>query len=178
MLASFVSLAQAQSNEIKGRVIGLPGCCYSVGLGYENHFSKRFSGQLLFVKYGSNLGADASTYATSALIPELKVYLLKKKRWSPFAGVFFEKVWKSDSGGGECEVCESSKSWENNVGLDIGQNLPLGKRFGLEFYGGPKWRNGTTETQTYYVLSNLETNETADYQKFGWRLGWNIRFIF
>lgn len=181
LLAAAAIHCPAQRNVLKGRLLGLPGATtiYTFGAGFERHFAGRWSAQLLFVSSGTDFSrTDGQSDITTALLPEVRVYVFENKRWSPFAGAFVGQYVNRLGGGGECELCVSEKSRETAPGFIFGQNVPLGKRLGLELYYGPKWRFGHRETTTYDIFSGKTTSENADYTARGFRLGWNLCWRF
>ncbi len=138
----------AQKNSIKGRAIYLPGenPTYSFGLGYERKIIDNLTVQLLYNNSRFTPGFDAPTTETSGLVPEVRYYFGKKKdfRKKPFIGGFVE-AYKFKEFGGMPQYNPDYYLVETNgnmtsVGVLIGKNSTIGKRFLIDMYIGFRYK--------------------------------------
>jgi hypothetical protein len=186
IMACFIEHTVAQSNVIKGRIIGLPmpgGIIYSMGAGYERIIGKRFSIQTLVNQNGINMqGYDGANEVYRNIIPEFRYYFKTKKQAvfsAFFLASFLEIQQRTITPGGEQDsdnYLVSNKQNQLSPGLLIGKNFSSSPRWHLETYIGPKYRMGSETTEE--VENGILSSSTITYEKFSIRMGFNVGFRF
>jgi hypothetical protein len=172
----------AQSNCVKGRILGVPSI-FTMGIGYERIVNDKFSVQLLFNRYGYDLrDTDGGAEFTNSFVPEMRYYFGKKKKESlnkaAYLGLFTE-ISKTDIlAGGEQygeRIFTSGNKKMINPGLLIGRNTEIAKRWFVELYIGFKYKF-IVETRNYYVNYQTKVEEISYPHKAGIKLGFNIGY--
>jgi hypothetical protein len=178
--------AMAQSNVIKGRIIGLPmpgGIMYTMGAGYERIIKNRFSLQALVNQSGINMsGYDGPNEVYLNVIPELRYYFKTQKKSifsAFFLSSFLEMQRRTITPGREQDADNyliSNTQTQISPGILIGKNFTSSTRWHLEIYAGPKYRLGNETTEE--VINSSPSSSTINFEKFGVRMGFNIGFRF
>lgn len=186
MLLMICSLEQtmAQSNILKGRIIGLPlgGLMYSLGIGYERTLGNHFALQGLINRSGIDMSStDGSNEVYTSVIPELKYYFKTKQALSSsfFLSCFLELQVRNITPGGEQSTDNflvSNQQKQVSPGLLVGKNFNLSPKFHIETYLGTKYRIGNERTEE--IINNSPSSSTVRYEKLGIRTGFNIAYRF
>lgn len=181
----------AQSNIVKGRIIGLPGDkpkTFSMGIGYERFLNERISAQLLLNRYAFDQSStDGSSTYTTAIVPEMRGYFQNKDSVSKafFWAVFVEFQFIYSKQGfeetepvpGTIQVANDPHSNAMNPGVLFGKNFRLSDKWYIEAYLGPKFFI-EKETLIYQYPDGKSEEKKERNGRLGIRAGMNVAYRF
>ncbi len=172
LLSCFAFAVEAQSNTLKGRIMGIPlgSKLFTMGIGYERIISENTSIQLVFNRYGYDWRAtDGGAEFTNSFVPEFRYFLGQKAvNDSWFLGIYSEVIKTRIEEGGERPPGNRFLKGTRrtfNPGILIGKNISFSDRWGIEFFIGGKYIFAD-EAKEYIINGSHELR-----QKFPNRLG-------
>jgi hypothetical protein len=185
LLVAFSS--QAQNNTIlKGRAFLIPlnPIVITAGVALEHLITPHLSLQGMYNYYtiDSDSRFGALTFSSSVnreFIPELRYYFSNPKNFksSTFASIYGIHRRKtgnvfffSSSGGGGNQIITIK---DNGVGLLLGQNIPISKRFYFDLYIG-----GSLERSTKMVENQFSADANVSFKHKSPRVGMNFCILF
>lgn len=184
---AFTHISFGQKNIIKGRSLYVPGdpiLYYNFGLGYEYLFKEDMSIQLVYNIRGNDMrDNDGDANFKHEMIIDFRYYNLEIKpiQRAIFAFAFFgisqntNYVIDENDLTGDFENIKKITT-ERALGVGLGKNFKLGKRFHLEMFVGPKLKSKGIKT---ILGSNMILTESKiDSVEIGWRAGINLAFQF